>query len=598
MMTRKRQSSTFSKWSLLCIALLVIGCPGNGGVNPPKPSGNSSGNNAVSGLNYYLPQHVLEVDATSTATIGLVFDFDGEKVFKRPNAAVEGSVAPKLTADRNAAYTLDLKPSKTKDGDLTVHLKENGLLESLNTTSQGRVGDIIGNVVRFATTLFTGFSGLGDAGVAADTPYSMGPSVCEPAAKLPDDLRQLYFQKKDSGDLGLGTTFTVRVGRILLEDAAKLFLSRHVDGCALWQKMLILDRDLQTTQQTLNRHEQVLAKASASQVDALLQKIGNSKARLTRLQAERTEVSARFSAGQRAYLKNEGLVFPPKTTSFDERLALDALPATSDVKDKSREQAQTHLEVNDLQESARLLKSTGFLLSIDAVNAASSTAAGDSSTATACSDTPKAGNMQIHYRAPELRQLTAWKDKGGKMVVDSVRHELLVDPQSTKRCFEFKTSALTERKLELTFGDLGQPTKLVRSHEASAAALTSALAGAAETARDSYVTTLEKLATAEEKKRAIELADLQTEVDRITKEQELLDAEINLKGTTASRDLVLQQKQLAAQLAALNAELDLRKATEGFDQAAELARMQAELDHLMKMLEILQTQMQIDDLKD
>ena len=584
-------------WSLFVVAL-TASCASADNSSPALPN---DGQVSVAGLHYYLPEDELEVEATLTSSDIVKFDFGagehGEAVRKpKSDATIDADVI--LTADRTKFYVLDLRPGGGADKQLTVEQKENGLLASVNTSSTGRVGDVIRNVFSFATTLLTALTGAGDA-LSETAPQeetkALDPLSCTARDALPADFRDYYFQRIEADpDLKLGVRYEVRLARVLMPDEDKLFLSRTNEGCELWQGMLVHDRQIEDASRALDRLQQTLDKAPANQVDTLLGRIHGATARLERSRVERQEMAARFAAGTKSYLKQEELLpSPPAKKLFHEVFELAELPKTDDVKGKSIKDAKANLS----HRATRLLETAGFLISIDPRTA---TADGQNSTKTklpSCDDEVKGDNMRIYYRMAEPRTLTVWKQNEDKLAFHQLRHELLVDPDAPSRCLEFKASAFAERKLALTFGTRGQPVKLVRSGTSAAASATAALADAATSARDAYVDTLSKLATAEEKKRALELADLTTDVERLKKEQELLNAEISLEGAAASRDLVLQQRQIEAQLALLEKQLALRQAEDAFDPKVEIAQLQLEVQRLQQQVAILQTQAALEALK-
>ena len=77
------------------------------------------------------------------------------------------------------------------------------------------------------------------------------------------------------------------------------------------------------------------------------------------------------------------------------------------------------------------------------------------------------------------------------------------------------------------------------------------------------------------------------------KEKELTDVQLEKEAVSSNYDLILRQRQLAAELDVLQKEFALEKATETGPQELELAKLKLELEQLKQELEILKIKLEL-----
>jgi hypothetical protein len=171
--------------------------------------------------------------------------------------------------------------------------------------------------------------------------------------------------------------------------------------------------------------------------------------------------------------------------------------------------------------------------------------------------------------------------------------EDVIHPALPVACMFFKPSALADRSLVVSFDDKARPVHIERVAKSSAAAAASAIAASAASLRDEYANTLNKVVDIQKSQRAIALDDLNSKIDKLKAQKDLLDARQFVDATTANYATVLQQKQAEADLASATAQLNLEVFQTTLDQPKDLKTLQAQIDVLKKQLDLLRAQVDL-----
>ncbi|MEZ4302845.1 MAG: hypothetical protein R3B70_48425, partial [Polyangiaceae bacterium] len=114
---------------------------------------------------------------------------------------------------------------------------------------------------------------------------------------------------------------------------------------------------------------------------------------------------------------------------------------------------------------------------------------------------------------------------------------------------------------------------------------TAAVADAVQTARDEYATTLARIAEIQDTQRQLQQSDVITEIDRLRKQRDLLDARLELAGTRGSYDLLLERKRIDAELAAIQGRRALADERDATSLGQEVGELRTRLDQLARDLE-------------
>ncbi|MEZ4315436.1 MAG: hypothetical protein R3F14_46050, partial [Polyangiaceae bacterium] len=151
--------------------------------------------------------------------------------------------------------------------------------------------------------------------------------------------------------------------------------------------------------------------------------------------------------------------------------------------------------------------------------------------------------------------------------------------------FAFSPTDFGERKISLGFDDRGRLIRFEQSGKSSVVGATAAVADAVQTARDEYATTLARIAEIQDTQRQLQQSDVITEIDRLRKQRDLLDARLELAGTRGSYDLLLERKRIDAELAAIQGRRALADERDATSLGQEVGELRTRLDQLARDLE-------------
>lgn len=217
---------------------------------------------------------------------------------------------------------------------------------------------------------------------------------------------------------------------------------------------------------------------------------------------------------------------------------------------------------------------------------------------------PKAGTLSYVFRQPIPMEIQIVRckqrdsqDKCIAIEVDPAQTVLVLHPKTALASMAFSPKAFGSNKLALTFAPAGVPSTISLTSSSSTAAWTGALADGLKAVRTEYVATLEGLVTAEEKKRALETADLTTELEKLTKQKSILDQSLSLQAGRASYDTLLEKQKLESDLALLQTQLNLDVAKSTLEFKRDTQILAAEVARLMQEIEILKRRVELAELQ-
>lgn len=149
----------------------------------------------------------------------------------------------------------------------------------------------------------------------------------------------------------------------------------------------------------------------------------------------------------------------------------------------------------------------------------------------------------------------------------------------------------------LTFGRHGTVTGLDQKTTSTTAASARAFADVISGSREAFQAGLSGVQTAQASMLVIQQVSRTARIKEIQDQQALLDAQISLEGTSASKDLTSQKKQLEAELALLNSQQSLLTAQNAAASTAELSAMRQEIAKIGVQLELMRQQMELEKTK-
>lgn len=204
----------------------------------------------------------------------------------------------------------------------------------------------------------------------------------------------------------------------------------------------------------------------------------------------------------------------------------------------------------------------------------------------------------VYFRHPIPRLVTVVAATGPKrsdtLQPREARMVSLISSDDPTLSVAFEPSRLGQATMALAFGRHGTVTGLEETRTAGAATASSLLATALSDARTEFVSGVQAVGTAQASLLSIQSATRAARIKELQDRKSLLEAQLAIDGSSATRDQVAQKQALEAELALLNAQQSLSTAQAGNATAADVATLRAQLDRVKIELELLQKQMELE----
>lgn len=543
------------------------------------------------GLRYHLAKDLIQVSTTKveTRTHRPKADLSGPEVESKIEVQTTASLA--TVADVDTFYVVDATPGRWNDNLLTVQTTGEGLLQSINAESTGQVGEFVKSLGQIIGVVAG--AALLDAGAGAPWPPE---SPCRPMASLSPDFARRLFEYD-----GAGVVTRPRSASLPKARTARLYVLRDTVGCELWQKLELVayEADLQRVQRGLLSAQ--IRAATAKEIPDLKSRLAATDLALAALAGDREAWLAAFRHGleefEKQYQFGTKTITVADTFDFDvSELPPDAIMNGANLlEDRLRTNSWTKaLELYELSRSIVTLRHAGQMTpptNLAAPGAVSSVSSCTDATQGQGANSSGAKAVRLYYRGTEPVIVTVYGPDDQGTIVPKKRELMQIINRGRVHCVAFAESGLSVRKLKLGMDTRGRITLLDRSSTSDAKAAAAAVAGALTSARDAYADTLTSVVGIQENQRKIALNDLELEVSKLKKEKEAVDADIALQGTLASHESTLEQQRLTAELALLQARLNLETAQSTYAGGLEVAQLKTEVERLKQELELLKAQL-------
>ena len=532
---------------LLALLPLLSSCKSSSLVgSAPDTSG---GKVPPQGLRYYVGKDVLVVTVAVTETTKVELDENLD-----PNVEIttkrEGTATLNTVADTTRPFVVDLEPGGRFDNSLVVDVRPNGLLKSINAQSTGKTGEAIVSLAKFAATVVGGIPvGLGGQS-----------TTCDPA--VPPNTR--------------------------LPRRARATVASDQVACTLFGEITQLENQIEMFENERLQLERAAAGASAQTLTLNGRRIGAIEIAIENIRARLSQKQALFIARVDQFVQAKGLGTKEKTTSFTDMLDLAVLPPMGVISD-AMDAAQTETALAAHALALAVFKRTGAVATIDTIPAWAGIAAHPAT---------EKNRARIYFRQgqPLRLRLFVLSDCGGSGCLKTMSDQVVDVMHSAAgiQYVEFDESAFAQRKLLLAFDEKGRPEKLERSGTSELAAVASTLSSAATTLRDEYAATLTKVGEIQASQRTIELNDMTSELERLKKEKEVLDARLAVEGAAGNFANSLEQSRLASELAALQADIALKGVQATAEQSLEIAKLKSTTALLVEELNVIKAQLAVE----
>lgn len=605
---------------------LTSGGPFSGAVTTPEGT-----------VRYSLSKSVVTVEATVTHGASGKVTFDGDEFsvdtkLGRRDARAQISISS--VADEDQFFTLRLEHGASSDDSLSVELAPNGQLRSIGVTSTSQLGTTVKNVVTIAASVA---AAIGAAALSGDPRRQAAALVCEklaieagtpgrcpaasptpapaPSPAPPPPTRTKADTKAGTkasaagdtrGDTKAGATPASlatcdrRTEQSLTElSMANLyFLARSTKNRRLWLDRRDAEGRLQERTCRRVELEQKVERAAAGD-------LGDARAKLfSQIQLEtaaRTDLRAaseELDTAVRAFQLETGIDGPTRTEVVRMTFDLTDIPAPDMLAGAVSPDPTTRVTgMTDTQVRAALKSFPRMLELYDRTGIALTlTPAPYIARGGTVWEVAEPGEMKTHiyYRAAYTALLTTYAtsrtsdEQGGEQELlrfFSVVSDEVIHPKMPVQGIAFEPAAFAERKISLGFDDKGRLVRFEQTGKSSVVGATTTVADSLRAARDEYTATLSRIADIQDTKRRLDQNDVLTEIDRLRKQRQLLDARLELSGARGSYDLLLERKRIDAELAAIQARRSLAGERDAGTVSQEVGELRAKLDQLARDLE-------------
>lgn len=607
----------------LALGVLATGCAGtrltsggpfSGAVSTPEGT-----------IRYSLSKSVVTVEATVTRGASGKVTFDGNdfsvdtKLARKDAKAV---VTIDSVADEDQFFTLRLEHGGTADDTLSVELAPNGQLRSIGVASTSQIGTTVKNVVTVAASVAAAIAAAalsgdprrqaaalvceklaGDAGTPGRCPAASPPPASTPAPAQPTRT------KADTrpGTAGQPTTTAAascdkRTEQSLsdLSMANLYFLARSTKNRRLWLDRRDAETRLQErTCRRIELERQVERTSGGDQVEAR----SRLAAQIQLEAAARTDLrtaSEELDTAVRGFQIETGIDGPTRTEVVRMTFDLDEIPPPDMLRAATAPDPATRVTGMRDTQVREALKSfprmldlfdrTGIALTL---TPAPYIARGGTVWESGSQEEP---TTHIYYRPAYTAHLSTYAtrrtadEQGGEqdlLQLFSVVSDEVIHPKMPVQGLAFQPAAFAERRISLGFDDKGRLVRFEQAGKSSVVGASAAAADAVRTVRDEYAATLSRIAEIQDTQRQIDQNDVLTEIDRLRKQRELLDARLELSGTRGNYDLLLERKRIDAELAVVQGRRALADEQDSSSVSVEVAELRRKLDQLARDVEEL-----------
>lgn len=548
----------------LCLVImtgLLVACESAGS----RSGVGANSQHSPEGFQYFVPRH--QVVVAGTATYRLVNSVNESLKIENEITLADVQANVSLRSVQDRAFTIELDTSAFSKLDDTVSVTDQGFLAGVNSSSEGKGGDVIVSIAKIAGAAAGAFVGLESADSAEATA----------------DLAEKIMSKKDD---------RAATAIALLPPDQRYFLTNSDRAKVLWKELFLASERTTKLRSSIDKRQIDLIDQLEPQAKTTLTKIAMLREALSYQEARRSTAKTAFDAAFDAYKAREKIGAFDTTITINETFEFHQIPRTMVSHgmrtDKARAQIASLVCPDGKSGNSgcyagmlKLYDQTGILVTANLLR--------EVSESTGELESPK-GDLVIHYRRPipivlsvfQKKSIPVPKEIDGsadttkpdvRLVHVSSSLQNVMHPNTTPMALAFDRSAFSDRTFELTVNANGDVTKLRRTSTATASAAASSVDQGIAGGLGSLSQTLTSIAAIDKQRRDLELARLQSKVKLITEEKNRVDAELALEGAESTAELQQQKKQLDAQLATLNSQFALVNA----ESSQELKETQAEL---------------------
>jgi hypothetical protein len=585
------------RWIMGVMATLmsIVGCkPGliSSGPFPALEPGHPGG------LRYFLgkDQVIVEADVTEFVENKLIeVNKRLEEEFSAGIFAVKAAVSLKTVADPENVYLLDIVPRGLKDHSLTVQIGENGLLTSVNVESKDRTGEALLQIGKAVGAIAGTVIGL------RAVPADFGKEIVD-MMLLSETTPGVKAIRADKDKTRMGERIES------LPPEAFFYLQESKGGRALWAEVDRLEQDVIARKAAFQESlDNAARETHANGISLAENQIKFREDALHFLETRLKAAQDAFEAALDRFVKSRKLGRTTKDRKVIRLFEIKDLPPAGVLMklqspDGGIKVAEIPDALKDYQGMLDLFKEAKIILTFDPALDIPADRAGSKGETSAEN---QGRSARIYYREPipgllRIFSPTTSPNQNRKDFIEvfsktEERPVAVLHPGTPVRSVGYESKAFSSQNIRLTIDAHGRIIGLTKAASSSAAGAATGVAGALAGLRDATAETLEKIKAIDQTRREMAAAALQSRIDELDKQAQLIDKRIALKGAAAGEDLALEKKVIDQQLGYLKSQAALAAQLDSAEAALQTAKVGAEVEALRQQVELLK--LQIEKLK-
>lgn len=481
-------------------------------------------------------------------------------------------------ADPTKAFALGLEPSGSLKQTFEAARAETGLLTSLHYNAENQLGDVVANSLKLVAGIAGTVVGLPSARDAVLTPKWLDVPATSGLTPVRVRPTNAYCYAASTDPDGKRHYEAVRALVAELETA-------HAERAANLRKA--------TAASTPAAHADINAK------DALHER------RIAALSSRLEAAQSVLTAGADAYARRQRVAATETTDTIAFELDLTELPTTLSAPDYSGLRQRLSSDASRA-EVLRMLEQGKVAITVaDAQlppTAAGNPTNGNRIRYVGCdSSAVEPDCARIYFRSPRRRVVTVYVAESEKedalLIRRSQQSFLLASSADPVEHVAFRTTRFAGASMKLTFGRVGNVASISQTSTAGAAAASAAFANALSGARTEFQASLEAVAKAQSTQLGMQQAARTARLKELTDAQAILEADLALQGAAATQALILQKKQVDAELALLRGQLALDVELANAETSTEVALLRTQVQLLTTQLELLKAQLELGKMR-
>jgi hypothetical protein len=564
------------------------------------------------GLQYHLGRDVLTVQAqviqrrewTRDKASGECVAGDAKRI------RTVWDVAAVAVPDRRHTYRLGVVPKRTAGQNVKLSVSEQGLLTALNYSSHDRTAEIIANVAQGVAGVAGTFVGIPFALPTKDVNYATPPRRAD---LEPDTANDVNCFREGESEVAMNLQAEVqsaRNNRNAVRAARDRIATRIANATSSAQVRQFAAQD-----SLLERREALLegrvttataAFVTAMRAFAVSKGVKEDTVRVWEA-FDLSDLKDRIEGETNSEVLRElgvatATVTRPAPTGRDEKDSSHGPSLVGDIALAAGNDARATGSAGNRRQ--QFFKTTGLTLTVAEMPPGDTDGpeAHDDKGSIGCRSTRRAAACtKIHFRQPIPREIRIYHSDGdsanSRVVLKDMRRIAMISSDDRVQFVAFTSKEFGEGKVNLAFGPRGNLVGLEQESNAALASATGTLANALTNAREEFLKGVGAVQTTQGSIIGMQNDGRAARIQELKDRKAILDAQLSLDGSAASRTLVAEKQSVDAQLALLQSQQALTSATAGGANAGELSTLRAELDRLKVELELVQKRLELEKLK-